>query len=78
MPTRNSKRRGVVWLVGMADIGWCNKLWCYEGFHLLVAVNLQGVITGFAFGSASAADQHLAESFFALYHQPHPRLEDVN
>jgi len=77
VPTRDSKRRGAGWLAGMANIGWCNKLGWYEGFHLLMAVNPQGIITGFAFGSASTADQHLAETFFAVRHQPHPRLESV-
>ena len=77
VPTRNSKRGGSRWLAGQANIGWCNKLGWYQGFHLLMAVNPQGVITRFAFGSASTADQYLAETSFALRHQPHPRLESV-
>jgi hypothetical protein len=63
--TREAKRRGTGWLAGQADIGWCNRLGWYEGFHLLLAVNPTGVITGFGFGSASAHDQPLAETLFA-------------
>jgi hypothetical protein len=47
-------------------LGW------YEGFHLLIAVNPRGIITGFGVGPASAKDQPLAETFFALRRQPHP------
>ena len=43
----------------------------YEGFTLLAAVDPTGVITGFGFGSASTADQQMAETFFAL--RAHPR-----
>src|SRR5215469_2274349 len=63
--TRDAKRRGTGWLAGQADIGWCNRLGWYEGFHLLLAVNPTGVITGFGFGSASTHDQPLAETLFA-------------
>ena len=49
--TRDAKRRGLGWLPGQADIGWSNRLGWYEGFHLLLCVNPQGVITGFGFGS---------------------------
>lgn len=74
VPTRNAKRRGAGWLPGQADIGWSNRLGWYEGFHLLISVNPQGVITGFSFAPASARDQALAEDFFAFRHTPHPRL----
>ena len=74
VPTRSAKRRGAGWLPGQADIGWSNRLGWYEGFHLLLSVNPQGVITGFSFASASAKDQTLAEDFFAFRHTPHPRL----
>lgn len=77
VPVRNAKRRGRGWLAGFADIGWSNRLGWYEGFHLLMAVNPVGVITGFGFGSASTKDQPLAETFFALRHQPNPRLLSV-
>jgi len=77
VPTRDAKRRGAGWLPGLADIGWSNRLGWYEGFHLLMAVSPDGTITGFGFGPASAKDQPLAESFFALRHRPNPRLRSV-
>ena len=77
MPTRDAKRRGAGWLPGLADIGWSNRLGWYEGFHLLLAVNPVGVITGFGFGPASTKDQPLAATFFALRRQPHPGLASV-
>jgi len=77
LPTRDAKRRGAGWLPGLADIGWSNRLGWYEGFHLLLAVNPVGVITGFGFGPASTKDQPLAETFFALRRQPHPGLASV-
>jgi len=77
VPTRDAKRRGAGWLAGQTDIGWSNRLGWYEGFHLLLSVNPQGVITGFSFGPASAKDQALAEAFFAFRHLPHPRLTTV-
>jgi hypothetical protein len=76
-PTRDAKRRGAGWLPGLADIGWSNRLGWYEGFHLLMAVNPVGVITGFGFGPASTKDQPLADTFFALRRQPHPGLLSV-
>lgn len=77
VPTRDAKRRGAGWLPGLADIGWSNRLGWYEGFHLLMAVSPDGTITGFGFGPASAKDQPLAESFFALRRHPNPRLLSV-
>jgi hypothetical protein len=77
MPTRDCKRRGHGWLAGSADVGWSNSLGWYEGFHLLVAVDPTGVITGFCFGSASTADQQLAGTFFALRAYPNTRLGSV-
>jgi hypothetical protein len=77
VPTRDAKRRGVGWLPGLADIGWSNRLGWYEGFHLLIAVNPVGVITGFGFAPASTQDQLLADTFFALRRQPHPQLPSV-
>jgi hypothetical protein len=77
MPTRDAKRRGAGWWPGLADIGWSNRLGWYEGFHLLLAVNPVGVITGFGFGPASTKAQPLAETFFALRRQPHPGLARV-
>jgi hypothetical protein len=61
----------------MADSGGSTRLGWYEGFHLLLAVSLWGVITGFGFGPASAKDQALAETFFARRQQPHPRCPGV-
>jgi hypothetical protein len=77
VPSRDAKRRGAGWLPGLADIGWSNRLGWYEGFHLRIAVNPRGIITGFGVGSASAKDQPLAETFFALRRQPHPRCLSV-
>ena len=77
IPTRDAKRRGAGWLPGLADIGWSNRLGWYEGFHVLLAVNPVGVITGFGFGPASTKDQPLADTFFALRCQPHPGLLSV-
>jgi hypothetical protein len=77
MPVRDAKRRGEGWLAGYADIGWSNRLGWYEGFRLLTAVDPTGVITGFGFGPASTKDQPMAETFFALRHQPDPRLPSV-
>jgi hypothetical protein len=36
-----------------------------------------GVVTGFGFSAASAADQQVAETFFAMRHRPNPRLPSV-
>jgi hypothetical protein len=71
VPTRNAKRRGAGWLPGLADIGWSNRLGWYEGFHVIMAVTPDGVITGFGFGAASTKDQPLADTFFAVRHMPH-------
>ena len=77
MPVRDAKRRGHGWLAGVADIGLSNSLGWYEGFSVLAAIEPSGVITGFCFGSASTADQPLAESFFAVRANPNPRLISV-
>ncbi len=77
VPTRDAKRRGAGWLAGQADIGWSNRLGWYEGFHVLLSVNPQGVITGFSFAPASVKDQALAEDFLAFRHCPHPRMPTV-
>ena len=74
VPTRDAKRRGAGWLPGLADMGWSTRLGWYEGFHLLLAVNPVGVITGFGFGPASTQDQPLVETCFALRRRPHPGL----
>jgi hypothetical protein len=77
MPVRDAKRRGAGWLAGCADIGWSNRLGWYEGFKLLIAVSPTGVITGFGFGAASAAEQPLAETFLAARHRSSTRLISV-
>jgi hypothetical protein len=77
MPIRDAKRRGSGWLAGCADIGWSNRLGWYEGFRLLMAVNPVGVITGFGFCAASATDQQVAETFFAVRHWPNRKLVSV-
>ena len=74
VPTRSAKRRGAGWLAGQADIGWSNRLGWYEGFHLLLSINPEGVITGFSFAPASTKDQTLAEDFFVFRRTPQPRL----
>jgi hypothetical protein len=76
-PTRDAKRRGRGWLPGLADIGWSNRLGWYEGFHVLLAVNPVGVITGFGCAPASTQDQPLAQTFLALRHRPEACLRSV-
>jgi hypothetical protein len=75
--TRNAKRRGAGHLPQLADIGWSNRLGWYEGFHVLTAVNPDGIVTGFGFAPASTKDQPLADTFLAARAQPHPRLASV-
>lgn len=70
IPTRDAKRRGAGWLPGQADIGWSNRIGWYEGFHLLVSIAEEGVITGYGFGSASTHDQQLMETFLAARAAP--------
>jgi hypothetical protein len=77
MPGRDAKRRGEGWLAGRADIGWSNSLGWYEGFRLLVATVPTGVVRGFGFCAASATDQQVAETFFAIRHRPNSRLPSV-
>jgi hypothetical protein len=77
VPTRDAKRRGSGWLPGIADIGWSNRIGWYEGCHLLLAVNPQGMITGFGLASASSHDVRMAETFFTLRQIPHPQLPSV-
>src|SRR5215218_3084516 len=54
-----------------------NSLGWYEGFRLLVGTDPTGVITGFGFCGASATNQQVAETFFAVRHRPNPRLSSV-
>ncbi len=75
---RQYKRRGRSWLAGQADIGYSKPIasW-YFGLRLLLATSPQGIITGFGFGPASAKDQRLADTLFALRAQAEPRLLSV-
>lgn len=73
----NKQRRGEGWLPEHVAIGRCNRLGWYEGFHLLVSCNPQGVATGFGFGSANAKDQSLAEAFLYGRRSRDPRLSSV-
>jgi hypothetical protein len=77
VPTRDAKRRGSGWLPEQAHLGWGNRIGWFEGFRLLVSVNPQGVITGFCFGSGNTKEQPLAEDFFAVRWQGHPRCVTV-
>lgn len=74
VPTRNLKRAGRGWLPGLADIGHSSRLGWYEGFHLLVACDPSGVITGYGFGPGSSKDQNLAESLLWARANTDPRL----
>jgi hypothetical protein len=73
VPTRDAKRRGAGWLPGLADIGGRNRLGWYAGCHLLRAVPPGGGMPGLGCGAASAKDQPLAHTFFAVRRWPHPR-----
>ncbi len=80
VPVRNVKRRGLGHLSGLAEIGHSRRLGWYEGFHLLVAVDPVGVVTGFALGSARAKEQTLCESFLeapALYADDRARAAEL-
>jgi hypothetical protein len=77
VPTRNAKRRGHGWLVGLADVGKClRRGWIY-GFRLLVCTTPAGIVTGWGVGSASTNDRALAETLFAARTRPQPRLPSV-
>ena len=67
-PIRKSKRRGRGWLPGYAAYGMSREGWFY-GFNVLLAVQPDGVITGWGFGPGNAKDQTLAEVFFAARHE---------
>lgn len=74
---RNNKRIGPGWLDGMANTGWSNRLGWYDGFHILTAVNPEGVITGYAVAPASTKDQPYAEDFLAARAFANPRTAMV-
>jgi hypothetical protein len=77
VPPRDAKRRGAGGWPGLVDSGWRNRLGWYEGFHLPMAVNPPGVITGFGVGPASTKDQALADTCFALRQHPDSRCPSV-
>lgn len=77
LPTRDRRRRGPGWLSLYTDVGLSNRLGFFEGFHLLDCVTQDGVITGFCLGPASAKDQSMAETFFAVRKEPNDRLPFV-
>jgi hypothetical protein len=77
VPPRDAKRRGAGGLPGLAEIGGSNRLGWYDGSPLLMAVNPRGILTGCGVGPASAKDQPLAETVFALRQQPHPGYPSV-
>lgn len=74
---RNNKRKGRGWLDGFANTGWSNRLGWYDGFHLLTAVDPDGVVTGYAVAEASTKDQPYAEDFLHQRAFPNPRLAMV-
>ena len=75
--TRNHKRRGRGWLVGLTDRGRCSRLEWFHGVYLLLCCGPTGAITGFGGGPASTNDRVLAEAFFAARARPDPRLPTV-
>lgn len=75
--TRNTKRRGRGWLAGYANIGWCNRLGWYAGFHVMTAVTPIGVITGYGFAPASTKEQPYTDTFLAARTCAHPHLPEV-
>ncbi len=75
--TRFVRRRGGGWLPGQANKATGSRLGWYCGFYLLASADAKGVITGWAFGSASTKDQRLAESFLQARKHAHDRLPTV-
>jgi hypothetical protein len=74
---RNLKRRGTGWLAGQVNIGYCGRLGWFEGFQMLLAVNPQGVITGFGAAPASTREIALTDTFLAARQHAPPRLLTV-
>lgn len=75
---RQYKRRGRGWLAGQADIGFSKRIssW-FWGFRLVGVVSPEGLVTGFAFGPASAKDQRLTDTLLDLRETPDLRLPSV-
>lgn len=74
---RNNKRIGSGWLDGIATTGWSNRLGWYDGFHILTAIDPDGVLTGYAVAPASTKEQPYAEDFLAARAFPNPRTAMV-
>ena len=64
-------------MAGQADIGWSNRVGWYEGFHVLVSIAQEGMITGYGFGSASTHDQLLMETLLAVRAVPSQQLRSA-
>ena len=64
-------------MLGVAAIGWSNRLGWDEGVSRLLSVNPVGVITGCGEAPVSTKDHPLAETFLAVRHPPHPRWPSV-
>jgi hypothetical protein len=62
-------------LEGQAGCGWSNRIGWYEGFHLLVSITRDGLMSDF--GLASTHDQHLLETFLAACAQPMDSLARI-
>lgn len=77
VPTRNAKRRGRGWLVGVADIGKCLRRGWIEGLRLLVSTTPDGPVTGWGVGPASTNDRALAETLFTQRATPTRQLASV-
>ena len=75
--TRWCGRRGGEWLDGYANRGKCNRLGFFHGLHLLSAVSAEGILTGYGVGPASAKDQPMAETLFALRQHPDARFGSI-
>lgn len=74
---RNNRRVGRSWLDGVAAIGWSTRLGWYHGFHVLTAVDPEGVLTGYAIAPGKAKEQPYTEDFLAARAQPQQRTAMV-
>jgi len=74
---RNNKRIGSGWLDGIAATGFSNRLGWYDGFHILSAIDPEGVLTGYAVAPACTKEQPYAEDFLAARAFPNPRTAMV-
>lgn len=77
VPVRDAKRRGSSWLDGQAALGHSTRLGWFFGFHLLLSVSPEGVITGFALAPGSAKEQPLTDTFLRARAAQTPRATSV-